>query len=204
MSAPYFPPTATDLQPQGQPPRNGLGTAGFVLGLVGLLFSFIPIIGIVAWPLVIVGLVLSIIGIARASSGKATNKGLAIAGAVLSVIGLVICILYAAVFTTAVNTVNDQQNQVSSVGYDVTGDAKGATVTYSSFDGNGSSVNQETAGQLPWHKNLQAKGLFSGGSLTVTAGANGGTVTCKVTVNGKASKTATASGPFATASCDGF
>ncbi|GAA3432206.1 MmpS family transport accessory protein [Kutzneria kofuensis] len=204
MSAPYFPPPATDVQPQGQPPRNGLGTAGFVLGLVGLLLSFIPFIGVVAWPLVIVGLVLSIIGIARASSGKATNRGLAITGAVLSVIGLVICILYVAVFTKAVNDVNQQQNAVSTITYEVTGDAKGATVTYSSFDGNGSSMNQETASQLPWHKDLQAKGLFSGGSLTVSAGADGGSVTCKVTVNGKEAKTATASGPFATASCGGF
>ncbi|WP_198047278.1 DUF4190 domain-containing protein, partial [Kutzneria sp. 744] len=174
MSAPYFPPPATDVQPQGQPPRNGLGTAGFVLGLIGFLFSFIPFVGVIAWPLVIVGLVLSIIGIARAGSGKATNKGLAIAGAVLSVLGLLMCILYAAVFTATVKTVNDQQSAVSSIGYDVTGDAKSATVTYSSYDGSGSSVNQETAKQLPWHKDLQAKGLLSGGSLTVTAGADGG------------------------------
>jgi hypothetical protein len=114
------------------------------------------------------------------------------------------CILYAAVFTATVNTVNNQQNAVSTINYEVTGDAKGATVTYSSFDGNGSSTNQETASQLPWHKDLQGKGLFSGGTLTVTAGADGGSVACKVTVNGKQAKTATASGPFATASCGGF
>ncbi|MFI9386328.1 MmpS family transport accessory protein [Kutzneria sp. NPDC052558] len=204
MSAPYVPPPAAEPQPQGQPPRNGLGTAGFVLGLVGLLLSFIPFIGVVAWPLVIVGLILSIVGIVRASSGKATNRGLAITGAILSVIGLVICIVYASAFTKAVTDVNQQQNAVSSVGYDVTGDAKGATVTYSTFDGNGASTNQETAATLPWHKDLQAKGLFSGGSLTVTAGPDGGSVTCKVTVNGKESKTASASGPFATASCSNF
>jgi hypothetical protein len=123
---------------------------------------------------------------------------------VLSVIGLVICIVYAVGFSKAVSNIDQQQNATSSIGYDVTGDAKGATVTYSSFDGNGGSTNQETASTLPWHKDLQAKGLFSGGSLTVSAGADGGTVTCKVTVNGKESKTATASGPFATASCAGF
>ena len=204
MSAPYFPPTATDLQPQGQPPRNGLGTAGFVLGLVGLVFSFVPIIGIVAWPLVIVGLVLSIIGIARASSGKATNKGLAIAGAVLSVVGLVICILYAAVFTAAVNTVNQQQNAVSTITYEVTGDAKSATITYSSFGGGNSTTNQESVTQLPWHKDMQAKGVLAGGTLSVTADENGGTVTCKVTVNGKEAKTSTGTGPYASAICAGF
>jgi heme/copper-type cytochrome/quinol oxidase subunit 2 len=204
MSAPYFPPPATDVQPQGQPPRNGLGTAGFVLGLIGLLFSFIPLIGVVAWPLVIIGLVLSIIGVARASSGKATNKGLAIAGAVLSVIGLVICILYTVVFTAAVSTVNDQQNAVSTITYEVTGDAKTATVSYSSFGGGNSATNQESVTQLPWHKELQAKGVLAGGTLSVTTDENGGTVSCKVTVNGKETKTATGTGPFASAICAGF
>src|SRR3954471_490197 len=161
MSPPYFPP-ATDVQPQGQPPRNGLGTAGFILGLIGFLFRFIPVIGIVAWPLVVIGLVLSVIGIARASSGKANNRGLAITGAVLSVIGLVICILYAVVFTAAVSTVNDQQNAVSTITYEVTGDAKKATVTYSSFGGGNSATSQESVTQLPWHKEMQAKGVLAG------------------------------------------
>jgi heme/copper-type cytochrome/quinol oxidase subunit 2 len=203
MSAPYFPPP-TDIQPQGQPPRNGLGTAGFILGLIGFLFSFIPFVGVVAWPLVIIGLVLSIIGIARASSGKANNRGLAITGAVLSVIGLVICILYAAVFTATVNTINNQQNAVSTITYEVTGDAKKATIDYSSFGGGSSATSQESVTQLPWHKELQAKGVLAGGTLTVTTDENGGTVTCKVTVNGKETKTATGSGPFASAVCAGF
>jgi hypothetical protein len=70
MSAPYVPPPSADFQSQGQPPRNGLGTAGFVLGLVGLLLSFIPLIGVVAWPLVILGLVLSIVGIVRPAAAR--------------------------------------------------------------------------------------------------------------------------------------
>jgi len=203
MSAPYFPPP-TDVQPQGQPPRNGLGTAGFVLGLIGLLFSFIPLIGVVAWPLVIIGLVLSIIGVIRANSGQATNKGLAIAGTALSAVGLVICLLYALVFTAAVTTVNHEQNAVSTITYEVTGDAKKATIDYSSFGGGSSATSQESVTQLPWHKEMQAKGVLAGGTLTVTTDENGGTVTCKVTVNGKETKTATGSGPFASAVCAGF
>lgn len=204
MSAPYFPAPATDVQPQGQPPRNGLGTAGFVLGLIGLVLSFIPIIGIVAWPLVIVGLVLSILGVIRAGNGQATNRGLAIAGTALSAVGLVICILYAVVFTAAVSTVNDQQNAVSTITYEVTGDAKTATVTYSSFGGGNSATNQESLTQLPWHKEVQAKGVLAGGTLSVMTDENGGTVSCKVTVNGKEAKTATGTGPFASAICAGF
>ncbi|WP_143267934.1 DUF4190 domain-containing protein [Amycolatopsis alba] len=88
--------------PVAAPPRNGLGTAGFVLGLVGLLFSPIPFIGVIAWPLVIVGIILSGIGFSRAKSGVANNKGLALTGIILSAIGLVICILWTAVFSKAV------------------------------------------------------------------------------------------------------
>jgi hypothetical protein len=79
-------------------PQNGLGIGGFVTGLIGLLFSFIPIVGVIAWPLVIIGLVLSILGFNRARSGKAGGKGLSIAGIVVSAVGLVISILYALVF----------------------------------------------------------------------------------------------------------
>ncbi|WP_282772746.1 MULTISPECIES: DUF4190 domain-containing protein [Saccharomonospora] len=77
-------------------PRNSLGTAGFVLGLVGLVFSFIPLVGVTAWPLVIIGLTLSAVGIAKARKTKAP-KGLAIAGTILSAIGLLICITWVGV-----------------------------------------------------------------------------------------------------------
>lgn len=99
-----------------QPRQNGLGTAGFVLGLVGLLFSFIPVIGIIAWPLVIIGLVLSIVGFVRTRSGRADNRGLTIAGIVLSVVGLVVCVLYAAVFTAAAGAASTAANDAARAG----------------------------------------------------------------------------------------
>ena len=77
-------------------PQNGFGVTGFVLGLLGLIFSFIPLIGVIAWPLVILGVIFSALGLDRANKRRATNKGLAIAGLVLSIIGLVFCVLWAA------------------------------------------------------------------------------------------------------------
>ena len=71
-----------------QTPSNGLGIAGFCLGLIGLLLSFIPILGVIAWFLVIPGVVLSAIGL------KHQPKGLAIAGLVLSGLGLLVCFLW--------------------------------------------------------------------------------------------------------------
>ncbi|MCR6483673.1 DUF4190 domain-containing protein [Amycolatopsis sp. OK19-0408] len=83
--------------------KNGLGTAGFVLGLVGLIFAFIPIIGVVAWPLTILGLIFGIIGTLRAGRGQANNKGMAITGTVLSAIGLVICFIWTVALGAAVS-----------------------------------------------------------------------------------------------------
>lgn len=77
-------------------PQNGCGTAGFVLGLSAVVFAWIPIIGIVGWPLSILGLIFSIIGMLKSDRGLATNRGLAIAGTVLSVLALLVCIIWVA------------------------------------------------------------------------------------------------------------
>jgi hypothetical protein len=198
-------PSATVAPPQQyvQQPRNGLGTAGFVLGLIGLLFSPIPLVGVVAWPLVILGLIFSLIGFSRGRHGRATNKGLALAGAIVSVIGLLICILWVVAFGKAASDVSKEANQTVTISYDAGGTAKDATVTYSTFSSSGSSEGQQDT-SLPWHKDVKATGFGKGGILTVTAGADGGTVTCKVTVNGVVQKTSSGSGTFASATCSNF
>jgi hypothetical protein len=99
---PQYPPSG--YYPPPPPPQNGFGVAAFVLGLLGLLFSFIPIIGVIAWPLVLLAPVFAGLGLARARDGRATNKGLTIAGLVCALIGLAICILYAAIFSAAISS----------------------------------------------------------------------------------------------------
>ncbi len=185
----------------GTRPSNGLGTAGFVVGLIGLVLSFIPLIGVVAWPLVILGTIFSAIGVAKAGSGRATNKGLAIAGLVVSLVGLVICILQAAVWGKAINDVNEEAQREAVIVYEVTGDAPSADVTYSTF-GDSMTTDQETVTTLPWRKEVTATGLVKDGQLIVMAGQEGGSVTCTITVDGEEVKTATASGAFAVATCD--
>lgn len=83
--------------------RNGLGTAGFVLGLLAALFSLLPLIGVIAWPMSILGLIFGIIGISQVRQGRADNKGMAITGTVLSAIGLVICIAWTIAFGATAN-----------------------------------------------------------------------------------------------------
>lgn len=78
-------------QPYGAPlipaqsQGNGMGVAGFVTGLLGLIFFWVPFLGLV---LALVGVSLSGVGVAR---GKRLNAptGLAIAGLVLSIIALI-------------------------------------------------------------------------------------------------------------------
>jgi hypothetical protein len=53
---------------------------------------------------VLLALVFAGLGLARARDGRATNKGLTIAGLVCALIGLAICILYAAIFSAAVTS----------------------------------------------------------------------------------------------------
>ena len=72
----------------------GLGTAALVLGIVAVVFSFIPLVGIIAWPIGITGLILGFVGLARVNRREATNRGVAIAGLITSGAALVICVLW--------------------------------------------------------------------------------------------------------------
>jgi hypothetical protein len=67
----------------GRPvPPNGLGIAGFVTGLVGLLFSWVPVFGLI---LAGCGVVLSAVGMSQ-STRTGAHKGLAVAGLVLGIV----------------------------------------------------------------------------------------------------------------------
>ena len=71
---------------------NGAAVAGFVLGLIGLITSVIPLF-IFVFPgvLDVLGIIFSVIGRRNAQRG-ASQGGLATAGLVLAIIGLVIFI----------------------------------------------------------------------------------------------------------------
>lgn len=68
-----------------QAPSNGLGVAGFVLGLLGLVFFWFPFLGLI---LAVLGVILGGVGISNGKKSGA-GTGLAIAGLVLGLIALV-------------------------------------------------------------------------------------------------------------------
>jgi hypothetical protein len=88
----------TNLQNDGQNPqggqtiiinqqafqKNGVGTAGFVLALLGLIFCWVPVLNWILW---ILGLILSFVGVFK------TPKGLSIAGLCISFIGIILMLV---------------------------------------------------------------------------------------------------------------
>lgn len=79
-------PTPGDARGWSQGPRNGLGTAAVVLGALAVPGALLAGIGGIL--LGAIGLILGILGLRRARRGEATNRGAALAGTVLSSIGL--------------------------------------------------------------------------------------------------------------------
>ena len=78
-------------QPQGQG-APGLAIAGFVTGLVGLIFSISFVGFFIGGPLCIVGIVLSGIGLNQANQRNAP-RGLAIGGLTCAVVGFIIALV---------------------------------------------------------------------------------------------------------------
>jgi len=72
---------------------NGIGTAGFVLSIIALFLSWVPVLGWILW---ILGLIFSFIGIFR------QPKGLSIAGLVISCIALIVLIVVVGAIAAAI------------------------------------------------------------------------------------------------------
>lgn len=70
----------------GGKPRNGLGTAALVLGILGLLTSILFFGGLLG----LIAIVLGIVALGRVRRREATNRGASIAGIVLGVLSLII------------------------------------------------------------------------------------------------------------------
>jgi hypothetical protein len=72
--------------------KNGIGTAGFVLALLGLIFCWVPVLNWILW---ILGLIFSFVGVFK------IPKGLSIAGLCISFIGIILMLaVLGALFST--------------------------------------------------------------------------------------------------------
>ncbi|MDK1473298.1 DUF4190 domain-containing protein [Streptomyces sp. 549] len=94
-------PSANPGPPHQGSPRNGLGVAALVLGIIALLTFWTVLGGIV---LGLVALVLGIIGFRRQKQGVATNGTMAIVGAVLGLLGIIASVVILAVGVSFLNS----------------------------------------------------------------------------------------------------
>ena len=89
-----------------QPPqKNGIGTAGFVLAILGLVFCWAPILCWILWAL---GAIFSFVGVFR------KPKGLSIAGLIISVINLIILISMLGAIGAALASSSSELDSISS------------------------------------------------------------------------------------------
>lgn len=100
QAPPPPPPGGGFPQQQGHP---GIAIAGFVIGLIGLLTFWIPYVGAVVS---IIGLILSVFGM-RAANERNAPKGLAIAGLVCAILGVLLGVIWTIVFSIAVDETED-------------------------------------------------------------------------------------------------
>ncbi|RJQ80736.1 hypothetical protein D5S17_06760 [Pseudonocardiaceae bacterium YIM PH 21723] len=140
-----------------------MGTSALVLGVMSILLAFIPILGFVSYPLAFLGIIFGIVAVARVKSGKADNKGVAISGLLLSILGLVLVIVSTVFYVSAVKAgvdgVDKATNAEHRLGYSVSSSSGGkVTVHYTQGDGSsGSAVGIAS----PWTADATVKGNFA-------------------------------------------
>jgi hypothetical protein len=83
--------------PYGSPaPRNGLGLAALVVGILSIVLGLVPVFGVLGF-LGVVAVILGIVGLSRVRKGLATNRGAALTGLVLGVLSVVLALVWTAV-----------------------------------------------------------------------------------------------------------
>jgi hypothetical protein len=76
-----------------QAPRNGLGIAAPILGIIGILFGLIPSFFWIAGILGVIGLIFGLVGLNRAQRGEATNGTMALWGIITSAVAMLLSVV---------------------------------------------------------------------------------------------------------------
>ncbi|SED84107.1 hypothetical protein SAMN05216483_4671 [Streptomyces sp. 2131.1] len=123
---------------------------------------------------------------------------------VVLLVAVLLALAAGAVTAVLSDVVRSEGSRKVHIRYEVTGTARDVVLTYSTWRGEELSTGRLALRSLPWAGELDSKGFLSGGSFVVSVGRGGGDVSCAVTVDGGARRTDSASGAFATATCDGY
>jgi hypothetical protein len=165
--------------------RNRAGTFALVLGIVAIVFAFIPVLSYIAWALGIAAVILGIVALTRAVA----KRGGPIAGIILGALAIVLSIIMSIVYTAgfflagaaaslssySASSVPVEPSSASSapaasstpkaapatgkasVTYKAIGSGTATNVTYLTADSSGSGTDQATNVKLPWSKTVKIK-----------------------------------------------
>jgi hypothetical protein len=92
VTSPGYPSAPPPGYGYGYPPQqqsNGMAVTALVLGIIGAVLFWLPIVG---WILAILAIIFGGVGIARANRG-ASGKGMAIAGLVLGIASIALYVI---------------------------------------------------------------------------------------------------------------
>lgn len=89
--------------PAPQLSKSGLGIAGFVLGIIALATSFLPIINNFSALLAAIGFVLALVGTIACVKGRKSGKGLSIAGVVMNLIAFAVVLATQSMYSSAID-----------------------------------------------------------------------------------------------------
>jgi hypothetical protein len=193
---------------------SGLAITGLVLGIIGIVLSFIPIVNNAAAVLGVIGIIFAIIGIVKGGKkGKKKGRTMSIIAAVLCALAVIITLAMQQSASQAINkaendagisTLSDQGNgnteDVKSVELQATATGKGTAMW---DDGAGSSNSQDF--NQKWSKKItgkDAKGMLSVDvTPDVMSDSDNQKVSCTILVNGKVKQHKEASGQSGSADC---
>ncbi|TJZ57370.1 DUF4190 domain-containing protein [Streptomyces piniterrae] len=95
---PWRPPPPGQAEPYRAPypmapmgvvqPRNGMGVTALVLGIVGVVLGLLVIVFWISWLPALLAVIFGVVGLSQVRKGLATNRGMALAGVILGVVGL--------------------------------------------------------------------------------------------------------------------
>jgi hypothetical protein len=190
MSTPLAPPEYPRIRPSG--------TGGLRVAVIALSLSLIPRIGLIVALLVLAGFLIA--GLThRYRVGDVPMARYYGAGRIVALVAAGVGI-GSTVFLGRDTGAAVQPAASHTVIFSATGSSPGASVELIALP-SASATGQHVT--LPWHEQITTTGSNGEREFEVHAGPDGGTVSCRITVDGHAVATRSASGVGATASCLG-
>ena len=97
---------------------KGFGIAGFVLGLIALIFSFIPCLGMYAMFPGFLAIILAAVALMQANKGNGP-KGLIIPALIVSLIGTAVAVYQYSVLKEAASFIKENLEELEEAGKDL-------------------------------------------------------------------------------------